>query len=170
MARDLGYNLKGKVWGDASAALGIIHRKGLGRTRHIDTRYLWVRQVAAQRRLKYSKVLGRDNQADLYTKHLDASTASRHVGKLNCWHLEGRSSIAPDLHMVSISWLTTTTPTRSMDVREGINGHAQPSSSRPIGQPRAWKKVCNGMLEKRSDSKQHCQRRGLVTRGHTNKH
>lgn len=34
--KDFGYEMQGKVLGDASAALGITHRKGLGRTRHID--------------------------------------------------------------------------------------------------------------------------------------
>ena len=37
MAKNLGWNLKGEVWGDASAALGIIQRKGLGKTTHIQT-------------------------------------------------------------------------------------------------------------------------------------
>ena len=34
MAREMGYKLIGKVWSDARAGLGIIHRKGLGRARH----------------------------------------------------------------------------------------------------------------------------------------
>ena len=34
---DLGYIAKGEIWGDASAALGITNRQGLGNTRHIDT-------------------------------------------------------------------------------------------------------------------------------------
>ena len=50
--------MTGKVLGDASAALGIIHRKGLSRTRHIDTGLLWIQQAAAERRLEYAKVLG----------------------------------------------------------------------------------------------------------------
>ena len=104
MSKDFGYVLTGKVWGDASAALSIIHRKGLGRTRHIDTSYLWIQQIAAQRRLAYAKVLGRDNPADLYTKYLDAATAERHVNRFKCAHEEGRSKIAPELHLISISW------------------------------------------------------------------
>ena len=68
LARDMGFILKGSILGDASAALGIIHRKGVGRTRHIDTSYLWVQQVVAQRRLVFSKVRGKDNPADLYTE------------------------------------------------------------------------------------------------------
>ena len=104
MAKDMGYTLAGCVWGDASAALGIIHRKGLGRTRHIDTSYLWVQQVAAERRLSFAKVLGRENLADLYAKHLDISIADKHVWKLNCKYIEGRSNISPELHTLSISW------------------------------------------------------------------
>ena len=42
MMKDSGYEIKGEILGDASAALGIIHRKGLGRTRHIDTGLLWI--------------------------------------------------------------------------------------------------------------------------------
>ena len=55
MMKDFGYLLKGEVYGDASAALGIIHRKGLGRTRHIDTGLLWIQQTAAEKRLQYFK-------------------------------------------------------------------------------------------------------------------
>ena len=34
MARDMGYHLKGHILGDASAALGIVHRKGLANWIH----------------------------------------------------------------------------------------------------------------------------------------
>ena len=37
MMTDMVYKIRGEIWGDASAALGIIHRNGLGKTRHIDT-------------------------------------------------------------------------------------------------------------------------------------
>ena len=96
--------IQGEVHGDASAALGIIHRKGLGKTRHIQIGLLWVQQTAAEKRLKFEKVLGKENPADLYTKHLDVSTADKHVGELNCRYTQGRSSIAPELHTMSKSW------------------------------------------------------------------
>lgn len=104
MAKDMGYQLRGQVLGYASAALGIIHRKGLGKTRHIDTSYLWIQEVAARRRLLFSKVLGKENPADLYTKHLDVSTMDRHVVKLECRYKDGRACAAPQLHTISISW------------------------------------------------------------------
>ena len=63
---DLGWSMKGEVWSDASAALGIIYRRSLGKTRHIHTGHLWIQEIAARERLKFKKVLGRDNLADLY--------------------------------------------------------------------------------------------------------
>ena len=67
MMKDLGWNVIGEVWGDATAALGIINRRGLGKTRHIDAGLLWTQQTASERQLKFSKVLGMNNLADLYT-------------------------------------------------------------------------------------------------------
>ena len=90
LLQDLGYTVRGEVWGEASAALGIIHRKGLGKTRHIDTGLLWIQQTAAEQRLKYLKVLGKDNPADLYTKFLDANTSDNHVKKLEYIYIKGR--------------------------------------------------------------------------------
>lgn len=63
-----------------------------------------IQPVVAERRLAYAEALGRDNPADLYTKHLDAATVGRHVDKPNGHHKDGRSSVAPELHRVSISW------------------------------------------------------------------
>ena len=44
IANNIGLKFAGEVWGDASAALGVIHRKGLGKTRRIDTGCLWIQQ------------------------------------------------------------------------------------------------------------------------------
>ena len=79
--------------------MGIINRKGLGKTRHIDTGLLWVQEVAAEKRVKYGKVLGRDNPADLFTKSLSADVINKHMDKLivNCE--EGGASKAPTLSL-----------------------------------------------------------------------
>ena len=55
IASDLGITLRGEVWGDASAALGIIKRKGLGKTRHIDMGFPWIQQTAAEKRPKFGE-------------------------------------------------------------------------------------------------------------------
>ena len=51
-----GYKVNAEVKGDASAALGIIARKGLGKVRHIDVSHLWLQQVSATERIRYGKV------------------------------------------------------------------------------------------------------------------
>ena len=55
---------------DASAAKSFAARKGLGRQRHIDTRYLWLQEEVAHGRVRLSKVRGDANPADLMTKFL----------------------------------------------------------------------------------------------------
>ena len=80
--KDFGWKLRGEVWGDASAALGIINKQGLGKTRHIDTGCLWIQQVAAQQRLRFQKVLGTNNPADLFTKLFDEKTNVKHTNTL----------------------------------------------------------------------------------------
>ena len=84
--------------------MGVINGTGLGKTRHIDTSLLWIQQTAAERRLAFAKVLGKNNPADLYTKYLDLNTSDTHVKTLNYQFAEGRSSEAPKLHLISHSW------------------------------------------------------------------
>ena len=93
--------LKRKVYGDASAALGIINRIGLGKTRHIDTSLLWIQLIAAARRLEFHKVLGKNNPGDLYTKYLDVATSDAHVKTLQYEFATGRAQEAPKLHILS---------------------------------------------------------------------
>ena len=101
LMKDFGYELKGEVWGDASAALGIINRKGLGKTRHIQTGVLWIQQAAADQRLRYGKVPGKENPADLYTTFLDAATISTHIRKLEYGYIDGRLIEVPQLQILS---------------------------------------------------------------------
>ena len=103
LLRDLGYTARGEIWGDASAALGILHRKGLGKTRHIQTGLLWIQQIAAEQQSKYLKELGRENPADLFTKYLDVATSDVHARKLKYAFIKGRSAEAPQLHCMSQS-------------------------------------------------------------------
>ena len=53
--------------------------------------------------MKYGKVLGKLNPADLFIKHLDQGTIEQHVAKLNYASAEGRACEAPKLHNVSMS-------------------------------------------------------------------
>ena len=55
LLRDFGYEVKGEILGDASAALGITNRRGLGRTRYIDIGLLWIQQAAVEKRYNTAK-------------------------------------------------------------------------------------------------------------------
>ena len=103
MCKDFGWDLNGEVWGDANAALGIINRTGLGKTRHIQTGLLWIQQIAASQRFKFGKVLGTNNPADLFTKYLDEKTCTHHTTNLGYHETQGRPEDASQLHVISIS-------------------------------------------------------------------
>ena len=85
------------MYADASAALGVVHRKGLSRIRHLDTNTLWVQQAAYTKRIQYLKVLGTLNPADIFTKHLAEQPRTTHCQKMGLQFLEGRPLAAPKL-------------------------------------------------------------------------
>ena len=87
--KDLGMEFNAKVFADASAALGIIARKGLGKVRHIDTGFLWIQEASAKRSIQFEKVRGDSNVADLMTKHLVTETAEKHFQSLGLKKISG---------------------------------------------------------------------------------
>ena len=80
--------------------LGIINIRGLGKTRHIDRGLLWIQQTSAERRLKFNKVFGKNNPADLFTKHIDITTIEKHTRTVSYECVDGRAEEAPKLHIM----------------------------------------------------------------------
>lgn len=72
LMRDMGMELDGDFYSDASAALGISQGLGCGKVQHVRTKALWVKEVRLIGRLKYSMVLGSANPADILSKHVPA--------------------------------------------------------------------------------------------------
>ena len=74
IAKDLGDGIRDNmlVYADASAALGMVARQGVGRIRHLDTRLLWVQESNVRYGLSFSKIRGTQNPADAFTKHVSA--------------------------------------------------------------------------------------------------
>ena len=68
--KDLGTVMNVHVMGDASAALGIVRRQGLGKVRHLDTNWLWVQEKSRKKEINFDKVKGTENPADMLTKAL----------------------------------------------------------------------------------------------------
>ena len=98
LLKDLGYTPRCSIHADASAALGIISRRGLGKVRHLDVSHLWIQEIAARKMIRYEKVPGSQNPADIFTKAgIDSATVSKHVAKLGGLHIEGRAEKASQL-------------------------------------------------------------------------
>ena len=75
LAASWGISISGEVFGDSSAALAIVKRRGCGKLRHVRVGHLWVQEASASGALRYHKVPGTLNPADLLTKHLAAPKA-----------------------------------------------------------------------------------------------
>ncbi len=69
--KDLNVSATVNVGMDASAALGLINRQGLGKARHIETQWLWIQQATREGRVLMNKIPGKENPADLFTKPLN---------------------------------------------------------------------------------------------------
>ena len=106
---------------DASAAIGMVHRQGLGKTRHIEVQYLWIQQAVAAGKLGVVKVGTDANPADLMTKHLRAEIASRHLEALHYYVSTGRAASAPSLLRCSSSRDESPPETILPVQREGID-------------------------------------------------
>ena len=55
---------------DSSAARAMANRVGLGRTKHVDVKYLWVQQVIQHRLARVAPVSSNENLSDIGTKRV----------------------------------------------------------------------------------------------------
>ena len=55
---------------DSSAGRAISLRKGTGKLRHLQVKYLWIQDALFEKRLVIEKVKGTENPADVGTKYL----------------------------------------------------------------------------------------------------
>ena len=101
MPVEFGMQFDGKVCTDASAAIGMVFRRGRGRTRHIDVQYLWVQAEVAEGRLQVEKVHTWSNPADLLTKAVGQDIISRHLEALDLRVDATRAAGAPKLGQVA---------------------------------------------------------------------
>ena len=98
IAKDLGLMLGATVHSDASAALAMAQRQGLGKLRHLKVQFLWVQERIRGGDFDVKKVHGKYNPADLLTKHLAYADMQRHVENLGYSTSRTRSDIAPELN------------------------------------------------------------------------
>ena len=95
MSDDPQVNQRLTLKSDATAAIGITQREGLGKVRHLATADLWVQQRLRRREFNIAKVPGAENPADLGTKGLEREAIQRFLRALGLARLGGRAAAAP---------------------------------------------------------------------------
>ena len=83
-----------KIKVDASAAIGISMRRGLGKIRHLETNQLWIQEKVESGKMKVIKIPGELNVADHLTKYLTGPELKRAVNLTSCIFDTGEHSLA----------------------------------------------------------------------------
>ena len=71
--------IKIRVKTDASAAIGISMRSGLGKLRHMSTNQLWVQEKVRKGAVEIVKVPTWENIADTLTKYVNKEAIGKHM-------------------------------------------------------------------------------------------
>ena len=97
LMEDLGWEYSGSIElrTDASAAIGIANRVGVGKVRHIEVSQLWLQHKVASKDIVVIKVEGGSNIADALTKPLDANNLRAHISGVGAVVREDRHEMAP---------------------------------------------------------------------------
>ena len=97
LSEGLGREVSGEVFVYSSAALAVVNRKGCGKLRHVRVGQLWVQQLAEEEEVKFRKVLGDDNPADLCTKYLTRLRMDKLIQLIYLKDKEGRAEEGLDI-------------------------------------------------------------------------
>ena len=95
MLSDFGMCVDVVVRTDSSSGLTVGSRRGLGRLRHVQTRYLWVRQRVQQGDLCL-KEPGDTNVSDALTNPLDEKRMTNLLTMMGHAFRGGRTALAPE--------------------------------------------------------------------------
>ena len=88
---DLWFEMSLEILSDSSAARAFASRRGLGRQRHVQTRYLWLQERVAAAHLSVQKVKTTHNVADILTKAAGRETLERHKRTIGLRHVDAHS-------------------------------------------------------------------------------
>ena len=96
-AKDFGREERIELKIDASAAIAMVHRRGLGKMRHLSTGWLWVQEKAHGGQIRYTKVPRREHIADVFTKAAAAEGWRKAEAGPMVQTRQGRPEAAPRL-------------------------------------------------------------------------
>ena len=80
MFEDWGLRLNLTILSDSSSARPFAKRRGLGKQRHVQTRFLWLQDRVKMNHLVITVVLGTENPADVLTNSLTKNEILRSMG------------------------------------------------------------------------------------------
>ena len=79
---------------DATTAISIGSRRGLGNVKHIDTMFLWVQEIVGSNRVRLGKRHTSEMLADMLTKPVAADILHRHMTSMGFRFEEGSHELA----------------------------------------------------------------------------
>ena len=85
------------MYADATAAIGMCRRLGIGKIRHLDTSLLWLQHKVRSKDVLLSKIAGAENCADALTEHLNGPLLRAHLQRMAIVFETGRADSAPKL-------------------------------------------------------------------------
>ena len=85
------------VLSDSSAARGMCSRRGLGKTRHVQTRYLWVQHRLKENEFELVAVGTDKNVSDVCTKPMSHDLCWKHMNSVGQFAVSGKSRAAKGL-------------------------------------------------------------------------
>ena len=92
-----GLSMKLELHSDSSAARAFASRRGLGKMRHVQTRYLWLQERVARGDVSVVRIHTDANMADILTKATTQVLLDRHLRTLGYRFVKGRSAVAKQL-------------------------------------------------------------------------
>ena len=107
---DFGVEVGLEILSDATAAIGMCRRLGLGQVKHLATADLWVQQRVKSGEVSLGKLPGVDNPADAMTKHVPASDLAAHCRRLGLALAAGRHSSVPANERLAIGFINVHAP------------------------------------------------------------
>ena len=83
---DMGIQVGVEIWSDASSGISLASRRGLGRARHVATRFLWLQQHVRNKTITIKKVKGTENPSDIGTKAVNGKLVEEALARLHMRH------------------------------------------------------------------------------------
>ena len=91
---------------DATAAIAISNRRGLGKVRHIEVCQLWLQDKVRRGDINFVKVGTHENVADALSKYVSQDGMEMHMRCTNQHLTEVRHELAPATECHSVVYLT----------------------------------------------------------------